>query len=134
MSAGTTDDTSAGTTDDTSAGTTWDPVAFWARTQPDRLALRIGEERWTYGRLEEAVSRAAVSRAVLSAVQRNAKVRLSRLLGGSRMHRPIASNASQADRAQTEAGYSAANSDQIMRSPFVPSLRGSRPRSVPSCA
>ena len=61
MSAGTTDDTSAGTTDDTSAGTTWDPVAFWARTQPDRLALRIGEERWTYGRLEEAVSRAAVS-------------------------------------------------------------------------
>ena len=52
---------SAGTTDDMSAGTTWDPVAFWACTQPDRLALRIGEERWTYGRLEEAVSRAAVS-------------------------------------------------------------------------
>ena len=44
-----------------SAGRTWDPVAFWARTQPERLALRMGEERWTYGRLEEAVAEAAVS-------------------------------------------------------------------------
>ncbi len=40
---------------------TWDPVSFWARTRPDRLALRMGEERWTYGRLEEAVSGAALS-------------------------------------------------------------------------
>ena len=40
---------------------TWDPVSFWARTRPDRLALRMGEERWTYGRLEEAVSEAARS-------------------------------------------------------------------------
>ena len=44
-----------------SPGTTWDPVAFWARTSPDRLALRMGAERWTYGRLEEAVTGAAVS-------------------------------------------------------------------------
>jgi len=40
---------------------TWDPVSFWARIQPDRLALRMGEERWTYARLEEAVTQAAVS-------------------------------------------------------------------------
>jgi o-succinylbenzoate---CoA ligase len=40
---------------------TWDPVSFWARTRPDRLALRMGEESWTYGRLEEAVSEAALS-------------------------------------------------------------------------
>ncbi len=42
-------------------GTTWDPVAFWARVRPDRIALRVGEERWTYRRLEEAVTEAAVS-------------------------------------------------------------------------
>ncbi len=42
-------------------GSTWDPVAFWAHTRPDRLALRMGQERWTYGRLEEAVAEAAVS-------------------------------------------------------------------------
>ena len=42
-------------------GETWDPVSFWARVQPDRLALRMGEKRWTYGRLEEAVTQAAVS-------------------------------------------------------------------------
>ena len=42
-------------------GETWDPVAFWARIQPERLALRMGTERWTYGRLEEAVTQAAVS-------------------------------------------------------------------------
>ncbi len=40
---------------------TWDPVAFWARARPDAAALRMGEERWTYGRLEEAVSETAVS-------------------------------------------------------------------------
>ncbi|HZI89676.1 MAG TPA: AMP-binding protein [Candidatus Polarisedimenticolia bacterium] len=40
---------------------TWDPVAFWARVQPDRVALRMGDETWTYGRLEEAVSEAALS-------------------------------------------------------------------------
>jgi O-succinylbenzoic acid--CoA ligase len=40
---------------------TWDPVSFWARTRPDRLALRRGEESWTYGRLEEAASEAALS-------------------------------------------------------------------------
>jgi len=40
---------------------TFDPVSFWARVQPDRLALRMGEERWTYRRLEEAVTQAAVS-------------------------------------------------------------------------
>ncbi|HZE18881.1 MAG TPA: AMP-binding protein, partial [Candidatus Angelobacter sp.] len=44
-----------------SAGETLDPVAFWARVQPDRVALRMGEERWTYARLEEAVTQAAVS-------------------------------------------------------------------------
>jgi O-succinylbenzoic acid--CoA ligase len=43
------------------AFSTWDPVSFWARTRPHRLALRMGEERWTYGRLEEAVSEAALS-------------------------------------------------------------------------
>ncbi|HXL14993.1 MAG TPA: AMP-binding protein [Methylomirabilota bacterium] len=42
-------------------GVTWDPVAFWARTRPDRLAIRMGEERWSYARLEEAVTEAAVS-------------------------------------------------------------------------
>ena len=42
-------------------GTTWDPVAFWARTQPDRVALRMGQETWTYARLEEAVFQAALS-------------------------------------------------------------------------
>ncbi|HEY2924737.1 MAG TPA: AMP-binding protein [Candidatus Eisenbacteria bacterium] len=42
-------------------GVTWDPVAFWARTRPEKLALRMGEERWSYARLEEAVSEAAVS-------------------------------------------------------------------------
>jgi O-succinylbenzoic acid--CoA ligase len=46
---------------DGAEGETWDPVSFWARVQPDRLALRVGEERWTYGRLEEAVTQAAVS-------------------------------------------------------------------------
>jgi len=44
-----------------SGGTTWDPIAFWARAQPERLALRMGEERWSYARLEEAVAEAAVS-------------------------------------------------------------------------
>jgi O-succinylbenzoic acid--CoA ligase len=44
-----------------SAHATWDPVSFWARTRPDRLALRMGEESWTYGRLEEAASEAALS-------------------------------------------------------------------------
>jgi len=47
--------------DGASEGVTWDPVAFWARTQPDRVAIRVGEERWTYARLEEAVTEAAVS-------------------------------------------------------------------------
>lgn len=40
---------------------TWDPVSFWARVSPDRMALRSGDEVWTYGRLEEAVSEAAAS-------------------------------------------------------------------------
>ncbi len=40
---------------------TYDPVSFWARTRPGRLALRMGEETWTYGRLEEAVSTASVA-------------------------------------------------------------------------
>jgi len=43
------------------AGVTWDPVAFWARVRPDRVAIRMGGETWTYGRLEEAVSEAAIS-------------------------------------------------------------------------
>jgi O-succinylbenzoic acid--CoA ligase len=43
------------------AGVTLDPVAFWARTRPDSTALRMGEERWSYSRLEEAVAEAAVS-------------------------------------------------------------------------
>jgi len=47
--------------DGMSEGVTWDPVAFWARAQPERLAIRMGEERWTYSRLEEAVTEAAVS-------------------------------------------------------------------------
>ncbi len=42
-------------------GVTWDPVAFWARARPDAVALRMGEESWSYGRLEEAVREAAVS-------------------------------------------------------------------------
>ncbi len=46
---------------DGTEGETWDPVSFWARVHPERLALRMGEERWTYGRLEEAVTEAAVS-------------------------------------------------------------------------
>ena len=41
--------------------TTLDPVAFWARVRPDRTALRMGSEVWTYGRLEEAVSHAALA-------------------------------------------------------------------------
>ena len=42
-------------------GMTWDPVAFWARTQPDRVALRMGSETWDYGRLEEAVLESSVA-------------------------------------------------------------------------
>lgn len=42
-------------------GVTLDPVSFWARVQPDRVALRMGPETWTYGRLEEAVFLAALS-------------------------------------------------------------------------
>src|SRR5205085_3702476 len=44
-----------------SEGATLDPVAFWARVQPDRIALRMGPETWTYARLEEAVFDAALS-------------------------------------------------------------------------
>lgn len=40
---------------------TYDPIAFWARTRPERAALRMGEETWTYARLEDAVSTAAVA-------------------------------------------------------------------------
>jgi len=40
---------------------TWDPVAFFARTQPDRVALIQGEETWTYARLEEAVAEASIA-------------------------------------------------------------------------
>ncbi|MBI4364590.1 MAG: AMP-binding protein [Candidatus Latescibacteria bacterium] len=40
---------------------TVDPVAFWARATPDRPALRMHGETWTYARLEQAVSRAAAS-------------------------------------------------------------------------
>jgi len=42
-------------------GSTLDPVAFWARLQPERVALRMGPETWTYARLEEAVFQAALS-------------------------------------------------------------------------
>jgi O-succinylbenzoic acid--CoA ligase len=42
-------------------GVTLDPVSFWARVLPDRVALRMGQETWTYGRLEEAVFLAALS-------------------------------------------------------------------------
>ncbi len=42
-------------------GSTWDPVAFWARWRPDAVALRMGEEVWSYARLEVAVIEAAVS-------------------------------------------------------------------------
>lgn len=44
-----------------SADHTLDPVALWARARPDRVALRMGGETWTYGRLEQAVFRAAAS-------------------------------------------------------------------------
>ncbi len=40
---------------------TYDPIAFWARTRPERAALRMGEETWTYARLDEAVSTAAIA-------------------------------------------------------------------------
>ncbi len=40
-------------------GATLDPIAFWARVRPDRVALRQKDEVWTYRRLEEAVSRIA---------------------------------------------------------------------------
>ena len=40
---------------------TYDPVAFWARARPARVALRMGGETWTYPRLEEAVSTSAVA-------------------------------------------------------------------------
>ena len=36
-------------------GVIWDPVALWARTRPDRLAIRMGEERWSYARPEVKV-------------------------------------------------------------------------------
>src|SRR6185436_11173524 len=42
-------------------GSTWDPVAFWARWRPDAVALRMGDEVWSYARLEVAVIEAAVS-------------------------------------------------------------------------
>ncbi len=40
-------------------GSTLDPIAFWARVRPDRVALRQNDKVWTYRRLEEAVSRIA---------------------------------------------------------------------------
>jgi len=40
-------------------GSTPDPIAFWARARPDRIALRQKDNVWTYRRLEEAVSRIA---------------------------------------------------------------------------
>ncbi len=51
----------AGGADEARTGVTWDPVAFWARTRPHTVALRMGEESWSYGRLEEAVIEAALS-------------------------------------------------------------------------
>jgi O-succinylbenzoic acid--CoA ligase len=36
-----------------------DPVQFWARVTPDRLALQRGETSWTYGRLNDAVQESA---------------------------------------------------------------------------
>jgi O-succinylbenzoic acid--CoA ligase len=43
------------------AGRAVDPIAFWARAVPGRVALRMGDESWTYGRLEHAVRGAAAS-------------------------------------------------------------------------
>jgi O-succinylbenzoic acid--CoA ligase len=36
-----------------------DPIQFWARVAPDRLALMRGETSWTYGRLNAAVQESA---------------------------------------------------------------------------
>ncbi|HET9941591.1 MAG TPA: AMP-binding protein [Candidatus Eisenbacteria bacterium] len=38
---------------------TSDPVQFWARVAPDRLALQRGDASWTYRRLNEAVQESA---------------------------------------------------------------------------
>jgi len=39
--------------------TTPDPIRFWARVAPDRLALRHGGRAWSYGQLDAAVQESA---------------------------------------------------------------------------
>jgi len=39
----------------------FDPVRFWARVAPERLAIRSGKQAWSYAQLDEAVDESAES-------------------------------------------------------------------------